>query len=96
VLNHDIAKGLGRTFELAVRQLEQDWKQHPYYQHLQRNNPEQAQLTMNALRVIRGNPHSAAASNRKDRIWKRIDAPWRLIIRWMQKADRERLLALHL
>ncbi|HEX6480160.1 MAG TPA: FxSxx-COOH system tetratricopeptide repeat protein, partial [Ktedonobacteraceae bacterium] len=53
VLNHDVAKALCYAFVDAVRQVEHDWKQHHRYQHLHHRSPEQAQLTLDALRILR-------------------------------------------
>src|SRR5215467_4899913 len=53
VLNHDVAKALCHAFVDAVRQVEHDWKQHRHYQYLRHKSPEQAQLTLDALRILR-------------------------------------------
>ena len=53
VLNHDISKALGHAFEDAVRQVEYDWRQQRQYQFLKHQHPEQAQVTLNALRQFR-------------------------------------------
>ncbi len=52
-LNHDIAKALCHAFMDAVRQVEYDWGQQRYYQYLKIQRPEQAQHTLDALRVLR-------------------------------------------
>lgn len=53
VPNKDITKALCHAFEEAVRQVEHDWKHHRYYQYLHRKSPEKAQLTLDALRILR-------------------------------------------
>ncbi len=53
VLNQDIAKALCHAFVDAVRQVEHDWKQHRHYQYLRHKSPEQAQLTLDTLRLLR-------------------------------------------
>ncbi len=52
-LNHDVAESLYLSFNDAIRQLEQDWRSHAYYQHLQHKDPEKAQQTLAALRILR-------------------------------------------
>jgi len=53
VLNHDITKALRHAFVDTIRQVEHDWRQHRHYQHLQRKSPEEAQLTLAVLRLLR-------------------------------------------
>ena len=53
VLNHDITKALCDAFVDAIRQVEHDWRQHRHYQYLQHKRPEEAKLTMDALRLLR-------------------------------------------
>ncbi len=53
VLNKDITKVLCHAFEDTVRQLEHDWKHHRHYQYLQHKSSEKAQLTLDALRMLR-------------------------------------------
>jgi hypothetical protein len=53
VFNQDIAKALRNAFVDAIRQVEHDWKQHRYYRYLQHKSSEQAQLTVDTLRILR-------------------------------------------
>jgi tetratricopeptide (TPR) repeat protein len=53
VLNHDITKLLSQAFDDTIRQLERDWKDLAYYQHLRHKDLEKAQLTLDALRILR-------------------------------------------
>jgi WD40 repeat protein len=52
-LNGDVARLLSRALDGAIRQIERDWMQHKLYRHLARIDPEQAKLSLEALRAMR-------------------------------------------
>lgn len=53
VLDDDIAKVLLSAFKNAVSVLERDWKRHPHYLNLQRQNASAAQQTLGPYRWLR-------------------------------------------
>lgn len=52
-LSPAIATAVQRSFNDAMHQLEQEWKQHPHYLHLQRKNSDAGNETLHLLQLLK-------------------------------------------
>lgn len=67
ILNNDILWAAARAFERAIDRLTEGWKKNPHYIHLQRTDPEAADLTLSSLRILTEDARSILGSSVRTR-----------------------------